>query len=158
MIVASISVAVSKYSDFFVLDVGCPVDFSFSTFRLPLAMVAVFDFCFKSAFGNNVDDSPSTKKFGSIFLPLSSNNIPSSSSVHFFLRTSGVSSPHALQNPPIDLSLATTLCQGKVSEGPGLRPMAFPTALADVPSSLAILPYERTVPLSIVPTTSYTRR
>jgi hypothetical protein len=34
--------------------------------------------------------------------------------------------------------------------------MAVPTARADVPSSSAMEPYDRTDPLGIVPTTSYT--
>ena len=34
--------------------------------------------------------------------------------------------------------------------------MADPTALADVPSSMAMEPYDRTDPLGIVPTKSYT--
>ena len=144
---------VAKYFDF---------DGAFSTTsRLPhTTSGAVFDFRAESGDDDDADDL-TTKNSLRIFVfpppPPSSNTTPSSSSMRFFLRTSGFSSPHAWQNPPTDPSDATTLCQGTASVGPwGFRPMADPTALADVPSSMAMEPYDRTDPLGIVPTTSYT--
>ena len=143
---------VAKYFDF---------DGAFSTSRLPhTTSGAVFDFRVESGDDDDADD-PTAKNSLRIFVfpppPSSSNTTPSSSSMRFFRRTSGFSSPHAWQNPPTDLSDATTLCQGTASEGPwGFRPMADPTARADVPSSMAMEPYDRTDPLGIVPTTSYT--
>jgi hypothetical protein len=134
---------VAKYFDF---------DGAFATSRFPRTSDAVFDLRVECG-----DDADPTKNSPRIFPPPSSNTTPSSSSMRFFRRTSGFSSPHAWQNPPTDLSDATTLCQGTASEGPQrLRPMAVPTARADVPSSSAMEPYDRTEPLGIFPTTWYT--
>ena len=83
----------------------------------------------------------STKYSFRILLLPSSNSIPSSSSNRFFIWTFGSPSPHEWPNPPSDRSEATTLCQGTLSHGPyGLRPIADPTARAEVPSSWAIEP------------------
>ncbi|KAL7526231.1 hypothetical protein ACHAWF_001687, partial [Thalassiosira exigua] len=94
--------------------------------------------------GVDVDSRPdSTKNSFRIFLlpPPSSNPIPSSSSIRLFLATFGSSSPHSPPNPPRDRSDATTRCQGTRSHGPyGFRPIAPPTARADVSSSRATEP------------------
>ena len=79
---------------------------------------------------------------------------PSPSKMRRFFITSALPSPRALWKPPMDPSDATTLCHGTV---PDARPMAVPTARADVPSCSAMEPYDRTHPRGILLTTSYTR-
>lgn len=153
-----------KYFDFpfaLVVDwnsLGCDASI-FRFFAVPLRQGGTFGFVagFDTDADDDDDDDSSTKNSPGILLlsPPSPNTIPSSSSKRRFLWTFGRSSPHSWPNPPTDRSEATTLCQGTRSEGPkGLRPMAVPTARADVRSSRAMEPYVRTEPLGMVPTTS----
>jgi len=94
-------------------------------------------------FGVDFVEEEVTKKSFRILLhlPSSSNTIPSSSKRRLFFWTFGWSSPQEWPNPPMERSEATTLCQGTWSQGPkGLRPIAVPTARAEVRSSCAMEP------------------
>ena len=75
-----------------------------------------------------------------------SKETPSAMSIARFRCTLGAASPQDPENPPSDLSEATTRCQGITPQLKGLLRIAPPTARAHVPSAPASPPYVVTEP------------